>query len=410
MHYVTDASLDAQTEKLLALGMTKTPSKVMEFTDEPKLPDFVCTPNPAYCTHVPRNELEDVVGQSTNMNASLARLKATAECIERICLFEPAGTYPQHPYDPGKHCINPADFVHFSAAQLRNTKEFYETLAKATFRWTPAFEHTEEKSVLIPCQTAFLQPYEDEPIIGEQISTGAAFAPTRDDTILRGMFEVIERDALMTSYFGRKARRAAITSPELETLLPYLKRYALDVHLFDITSDIGIPTIMAMTLDHTGQGPAINIGAKTHTSAANAALGAVYESIQSRRVVRYKWDTEGKPITDQKDMHSIVDRCYFWYPLSMIEPLRWMLDIKETTTPEDSTLQTASDVISLLRDRNYHVYSVDLAHPQMKRDGWHCQRVIIPELHPMWIDEALRCGHSKHAGDLDIRGVTHPFT
>jgi len=410
MHHATDASLDAQTDKLLALGMTKTPSKVMEFTDEPKLPDFVCTPNPSYCTHVPRNELEDVVGQSTNLNASLARLKATAECIERICLFEPEGTYPQHGYDANQQCVNPADFVHFSRSQLRDTKEFYDVLVKATFRWTSAFEHTEEKKVLIPCQTAFLQPYGDEPIIGEQISTGAAFATTLDDTILRGIFEVIERDALITAYFSRNVKRAAITNPELDTLLPYLKRYALDVHLFDITSDFGIPTIMAMTLDRSGQGPAINIGAKTHFSAARAALGAVYESIQSRRVVRYKWDTEGKQITDQKDMHNIVDRCYFWYPLKMIELLQWMLDLKKTVTPVDSPLRAVSEVISLFRDREYHVYSVNLAHPQMTRDGWHCQKVIIPELHPMWIDESLRCGYSKHAGELDIKGVTHPFT
>ena len=74
-----------------------------------------------------------------------------------------------------------------------------------------------------------------------------------------------------------------IDDPLAESLLSRFRAAGVDVTVKDITSDIGIPTIAAVSDDTLLQDPALlTIGMGTHTSARIAVLRALTEVAQSR--------------------------------------------------------------------------------------------------------------------------------
>ncbi len=99
------------------------------------------------------------------------------------------------------------------------------------------------------------------------ISTGAAAGGCLASALVRGIYEVIERDAFMISYLNKlendKVDLEKIPDARITTLLSILNRYRIEGHIMDITSDLGVPTFVTILVDRTGIGPAIHCGLKT---------------------------------------------------------------------------------------------------------------------------------------------------
>jgi ribosomal protein S12 methylthiotransferase accessory factor len=120
-------------------------------------------------------------------------------------------------------------------------------------------------------------------------NSGSAAGVTAAEALLHALNEAIERDALslllVRAFLGGGGRRPKLIDPET---LPYgsARAYAMageltgsPVHLLDITSDIGVPTMLAYTAP-TSRHPHRR-GAGTSLSPAYAAWRALTELIQT---------------------------------------------------------------------------------------------------------------------------------
>src|SRR5262249_24697320 len=71
---------------LQASRLTRREQAVPYLTDEPKIPSYQCHPLKPLARRYP-----EAFGQGFHPDDALARVKAVAECVERISLFKPLG-------------------------------------------------------------------------------------------------------------------------------------------------------------------------------------------------------------------------------------------------------------------------------------------------------------------------------
>ena len=65
-----------------------------------------------------------------------------------------------------------------------------------------------------------------------------------------------------------------------------------------------------------------------------------------------------------------------------------------------------------LSHKGYHIFVADITLPEIRKNGFEAIKVIIPELHPMYLDERAKMLYSIHYGEIknNINLKPHPLT
>ena len=322
-------TFDQARSALAATGLTDPEHTVPAFTDEPKIPAFLCYPS---AKAADRYKLTlGVNGSGFHPQPERARLQAVAECLERLSLMNP----PEDLLVRGRPAdvagsVDPLAFRAHSHAQFPDFADFKRQVAESDFRWWPAAALGTDKQVLLPAQFVFLSSIVNDEVLirREQITTGAALGPNGTDiAFASGLFEAVERDATVAAYLTRTSPpRIAGLSPELQEAVDYLRRYHLEPHLLDVTTDLDIPCVVAVTVDETGFGPAINIGTAAGLTYEDAILSALYESIQTRSPGRLFRDPSSEPAPSSEGPSTIEQRFDEWHPVERVADLDFWLE------------------------------------------------------------------------------------
>ena len=211
---------------------------------------------------------------------------------------------PSGPGDPAAKLGPQArDFLAaFSAHRLRPNAEL---------SWHPARRLTDhsEAEVLLPADLCLRRPpdrREIEPPF--PLSTGSAAGTSWDAAALHGMLELIERDA--ASLWWRGGNRGGSISPQheahimAEALLPRLRQNATGRRswLLDITTDIGVPCVAAVSCSADGFGFAFGLAARpTLKAAARSAILEMCQLELALAVVEAKCRESGEAALNARD-------------------------------------------------------------------------------------------------------------
>lgn len=109
------------------------------------------------------------------------------------------------------------------------------------------------------------------------------------EAICHGIAEVIERDALSLWHRRSRAARAAsridlasIEQPAARAVLAQLATAGLEVALWDITSDLGVPACRCVIEEPAGRAGHLGVGSGCHPERSVALLRALTEAVQVR--------------------------------------------------------------------------------------------------------------------------------
>ncbi|HEX5406779.1 MAG TPA: TOMM precursor leader peptide-binding protein, partial [Pseudonocardiaceae bacterium] len=148
--------------------------------------------------------------------------------------------------------------------------------------WTPVWSFTQRRHRLLP--TGLL--YFGAPTVPGQValvadSNGNAAGSSLEDAVLQGLFEVVERDAVAIWWYNRSRVSAvdlsAFADPwiaELRTVYAGLRR---DVWVLDVTSDLGVPTMVAVSRRTDSETEDVMFGFGAHLDPAIALRRALTE-------------------------------------------------------------------------------------------------------------------------------------
>jgi ribosomal protein S12 methylthiotransferase accessory factor len=151
--------------------------------------------------------------------------------------------------------------------------------------WVEGYDITNNQPIFVPAHAVFHPLPPNYRTLFRTNTNGLASGNTMEEAIFHALSEVIERDAWSLVEASRDTG-ATVENIDDPTSVEMQKKFAdaqVDVRVRDITSDIGIPTIAAVSDDTVLQDPTLlTIGMGTHTSARIAVLRALTEVAQSR--------------------------------------------------------------------------------------------------------------------------------
>lgn len=379
-----------------------------------------------------------------DLNEEKALMKTVGEAVERFCLL----AYREEKFWINTHkkflekYLDPLSFVGISPEQ-RKDNPILEINKDSFFRWVKGFCIENGKTVFIPAQVVYsnYKYHPREPIIRSPITTGAAAADSLVEALYRGICEAVERDAFMITYLNKISppviEPSSIVDEEIQSLLNLFSRYNLETYLIDITTDIKIPSIMAIIIDRTGIGPAVHVSAKTDLDLRSAILGVLSEGLKGRLAFRRRLDMI-KPFEERKRELNISskkimtfdDRAIFWYSPDMIEKIEFIFSGKKKLLTEDSfkkqtlsSFEKIKTVIKILKNKNILAYGIDVTIPKVKEEGIYVVKAILPKLQPLYLDEGLKYTFGERLFNVpvdlgyyekplkkeDLNNIPHPF-
>ncbi|WP_345621270.1 TOMM precursor leader peptide-binding protein [Streptomyces ziwulingensis] len=232
------------------------------------------------------------------MTDAQARASALGEAIERYCGVwqgdEARVTASLRAL--GDDAVRLDTLQHFSARQFREREEWRRRGTGFTWvpdpldetreiSWTPVWSLTENRHKYVPTSYLYYRfPAEPGPVHAVAHSNGNAAGASREDAILQGFLELVERDSVALWWYNR-VRRPGVRLDD--TAQPYLARwrdvYAArdrEVWVLDLTSDLGIPVAAAVSRRVGGGSEDILFGFGAHVDPAVAVSRALTEMNQ----------------------------------------------------------------------------------------------------------------------------------
>lgn len=232
----------------------------------------------------------------------------------------------------------------------------------------------------------------------------------------------------MISYLNKlslpRINAEALNNQLVNKILKSLKRYRLECYILDSTTDIGIPSVIALIIDRTEKGPSVSIGLKAGFNVEDDIIGAIEEALMTRSWMRDEiYYGDGKK--RNKNIVSFYDRGLYWFPVDMLKHLDFwiktkkMIKLKKQSMPDGQKLEQALEKILKFSDVLY----ADIAPKNVKQLGFSIVKVIIPELVPVYLDERLKyLGISRlyeapknmrftknKTIEKDLNPIPHPF-
>jgi thioglycine synthase len=169
--------------------------------------------------------------------------------------------------------------------------------------WVGAYDLMNGEEIFV-CSNAVYHPY-DAPGRCQKLflsnTNGLASGNTIEEAILHGLLEVIERDAISTAQFTHDlGKEIVLTEADgyLFELVRKFKAAEIELKVWQVPSDTGIPTVIAVTDDVKLKDPALLVmGAGSHLKPEIAVARAITEAAQSRVIqiqgAREDTDREG---------------------------------------------------------------------------------------------------------------------
>jgi oxazoline/thiazoline synthase len=242
----------------------------------------------------------DLRSSSSGKGATDLQAKASALCegLERYSAVY-RGDEPRRRarfVDLGQEAIHPNTYLLFSDEQYRE-RDARNALQPAhneiplrfdpevEIDWSPIWSLSGQAVRWLPTAFCYFHaPHDVTRTFCWSDSNGNAAGNTREEAILQGFLELVERDSVALWWYNRVRRPAvdldSFAEPYLPALRAFLARRHRDLWALDLTSDLGVPAFAAVSRRSDGGMEQIMLGFGAHLDARLALLRAVTEMIQ----------------------------------------------------------------------------------------------------------------------------------
>jgi len=287
--------------------------------------------------------------------------------------------------------VSPDAFILFSPEQHSTEGfKFSRFDPSRPLGWTPAFRLMDGGSAMLPAPLAIFryQHRWEHERLDAGYSTGGAAGPTLEAAWHSGLLEVIERDGFACHWYLRRtpaeidvAEHAASLSAKL---LRTLERAPLKLKFFDITTDLGVPSVLAIGLPRSG---GVAIGAS-----ARPTLGAAMEKAAIEAFHTHNWVLDLQRNRARIDLPSEIrdysDHVVYHLDRSRHGAMEFLFQGGGQALPnqpyagrDDAT--KLSTLVGRLAENGLQSYAIDITPPEVEGLNIFVGRSFVPGLHPL---------------------------
>ncbi|MEA2416991.1 MAG: oxazoline/thiazoline synthase [Thermoanaerobaculia bacterium] len=218
-------------------------------------------------------------------------------------------------------------------------------------------------------------------------SNGCAAGATIEEAIVHGFFELVERDSVALWWFNRIGRPAvdltSFADPYIDALRSYYRSLGRALWVLDLTSDLGIPSCVAVSVREDGPAQDIVIGFGAHFDAGIAVTRALTEANQFLPVVL------SRHCQPDAAFKSADEDVLAWLRAATLENQPFLVPstappVRRESFPRHDHVDLKEAVeacVAIARSRGLEVLVLDQTRDDI---GLPVVRVVVPGLRPFW--------------------------
>ncbi|MET8160889.1 TOMM precursor leader peptide-binding protein [Sphaerisporangium sp. NPDC005289] len=299
----------------------------------------------------------------------------------------------------GADALHPNACALYSEEQYRTRRDLAHTSSysfvsdpldeDAPIEWTPVWSLTERRHKYVP--TGYLYYYYNDshqtgPIYAWADSNGNAAGSSREDAVVQGFMELVERDAVALWWYNRLRRPAfdlaTFADPWMEEFQEVYAGFGREMHVLDLTTDLGVPVAAAISRRVGGPSEDILMAFGAHFDPRIAVQRALAEMNQFIPAVidvgadgatRYRFDA-----SDQLD----------WWKNARMEAHPYLspdgAPVPASAHARPATTDLLDDVAAaraVVEERGMEMLVLDQTRPDI---GLPVVKVIVPGLRHFW--------------------------
>ncbi len=309
-------------------------------------------------------------GVSADWNA--AYVKAVGEALERYA----AGVYRDEGFEkaPASAIGDPVD----PGAFVLPEEGYEDPDPGRAIRWVPGENLDSETSVHLPAEFVTFPPPERRH--KPSITTGLGLGTSGVGALLSGLYETIERDATMLSWYSTfEPVGLTVDSPGFESLRRRARAEELSVTPLLVTADIDVP-VVTVAVHRESKWPQFAVGSDADLDPTAAAEGALCEALQNWMELR-----EMGP--DEASQESTAIGRYADLPREAREFISVDAQLPADSVGTGSIPEGEAELKALVQrvtDRGLSAYAARLTTRDVERAGFEVIRVLVPEAQPLF--------------------------
>lgn len=357
---------------------------------------------------------EPCIGRSTSYDK--AQSVAILEALERYCGWRRGGPREilMAPFaDVADQAIDPVSLgLHPEECYALPGYPFARVTPDLPIDWVWGWSFRRQAPVLVPARYAFYGHKGGRPFVYE-VSNGCALGATLEEAVIHGIFELVERDSFLLTWY----RKLAI--PEISTVdIPdrgvrdLLRRAELvtgtKLRLFSSTREHGIPSLFAVATSDVEGTPQTLAAGSAHVDLLQATRSVLYElagltlrmqTILLERRADSKAMVHDPRLVRKMEDHSLVNclpetRERFSFLLDRSDPplsfaaaqAASRVQLPARTSPRAAMCCLVDRLLSVGLD----VVVVDQTMSELGPAGLRCAKVIVPGLLSMTFGHIFR--------------------
>jgi len=323
-----------------------------------------------------------------------AKCSALVEAIERYCCESQSENIIMATYrEVKKHAMNPRDVALYSEKQYSMENFPWKRFSDdSKISWTSGFNLITKEALLVPTDFVYTGYGQDE--LCSETSNGAAAHTSKVEAILRGIFELIERDGIMIMWFNRLPMpKISLDTlpPEMFSMVKKVNDFGFDVIIQNITTDLEIPAFCVFLVNRLKKKPAMISGAGCHINPKIAIMKGL------REAVRFFADYLSHPeryeqikILSFDEIRSPLEHGELYYDPEMLKQLDFIIEsnnyqnfseIKDLSKKDPK--ENLRLCLDIFRKKKMDVIAVDCTSVDIVNTGLYVVKMIIPGMQPI---------------------------
>jgi len=255
-----------------------------------------------------------------------------------------------------------------------------------------------DKPVWVPALVAFFnfQTCSHEAFC-QVSSNGLAAGSSVEDAGLRAVFELIERDAFMLSWYaqlsGRPIELDDTLAPQLQEVVRQQKAKGIDYELYLFELGSGIPTVVSLGLGDGQHSPAVTVALAAHADPQVAVAKAILEQAHVGPYMDRQMQTAKIP-ANAKEVLGLEDHALYYVPKSRVSCFDFMR--KSGQEPvlladlEAKVEPTVESCRASLEAGGFKIAVVDVTSPDVAQSPFRVARAVGLDVQPIHFGEHLR--------------------
>lgn len=250
--------------------------------------------------------------------------------------------------------------------------------------WDIAFDLVDQKNKYVPAILLYMPFRADEKPISEQVSTGFAVHTDFELATLGAIYEVVERDAFSISWLNMLELPKINIDGDLADLVNSIIPKHLDIHLLDMTTDVGVPSVTGILIGKQDFGDFIAVCACSRFDLFSAAEKTIIELCQSVPYARLLKE-QNRNFNDYSEVKTFADHSLFYLYRTDLWPIfdKW-LDTKPSVSIKRQPPLSPSEQIMGIKEKfsevNIPILLKDKTPSDLDEAGFRLVRAVCPGL------------------------------